>query len=201
MHGLGADGHDFVPMAQALNLPQTKWVLPHAPDRAITIYRGMLMPGWFDILSLDRIDPEDVHGLQTSRWQIRALIEAERMAGFHYEDIFVGGFSQGGVMALYTGLSYEKPLGGIMALSCYLPLQKTFEAWATPDNKATRIFMAHGHYDPVLPIHLAQVGHEFLTEQEYAIDWHEYPTGHQLCEEEVQDLKNYLRTDAYSLGQ
>jgi len=131
MHGLGADGHDFMPMAHALNIPGLRWVFPHAPERSITINQGMLMRGWYDIQSLDRLDHEDAHGLQTSRWQIRDLIEQERLKGFPLENIILGGFSQGGVMALYAGLSQESTLGGIVALSSYLPLHQTFDEWRT----------------------------------------------------------------------
>lgn len=192
MHGLGADGHDFVPMAHALNVPGLKWVFPHAPDRSITINQGMLMPGWYDIKSLDRLDNEDVQGLQNSRWQIRELIEQQRLAGFSLENILLGGFSQGGVMALYTGLSHEKPIGGVVALSCYLPLQKNFQEWRTIENLDTPIFMAHGHYDPVLPIGLAQSALDYLSALGYQMQWHDYPMGHQVCDEEIKDLKKYM---------
>ena len=194
MHGLGADGHDFVPMARAMNVPGLKWVLPHAPDRSITINQGMLMPGWYDIESLDRLEHEDVQGLQNSRWQIRELIAHEHLQGFPYENIYVGGFSQGGVMALFTGLSYDKPLGGIIALSCYLPLLKNFDEWRTDENLATSIFMAHGHYDPVLPIWLAQASHDSVISAGYSVDWHDYPMGHQVCEEEMGDMKSWMKS-------
>jgi phospholipase/carboxylesterase len=192
MHGLGADGHDFVPMAHALNLPGVKWVFPHAPDRSITINQGMLMPAWYDIRSLDRLEHEDVQGLQNSRWQIRELIEHERLQGFSLDKIIVGGFSQGGVMALFTGLSHERPLGGIMALSCYLPMQKDFEEWRNVENLNTPIFMAHGHYDPVLPIGLAQLALDCLKSTGYQVNWHDYPMGHQVCDKEIQDMHEFM---------
>lgn len=192
MHGLGADGHDFIPMAHALALPGVRWVFPHAPERSITINQGMLMRAWFDIQSLERLEPEDVQGLQNSRWQIRELIEHERQAGFTLDKIMLGGFSQGGVMALYAGLSYEKPLGGIVALSCYLPMQKSFDEWRTVENQNTSIFLAHGHYDPVLPIWLAQASLDCLTASGYSVNWHDYPIGHQVCDEEVEALRGFM---------
>lgn len=192
MHGLGADGHDFIPMAHALNLSHLKWVFPHAPERAITINRGMHMRAWYDIHSLDRLDHEDTHGLQTSRWQIRALIDHEMAQGFRADQILLGGFSQGGVMALFAGLSHPKPLAGIVALSCYLPKMKTFDDWRMPDNQETSIFMAHGHYDPVLPIQLAQMSLDCLRNANYSIAWHDYPMGHQVCDEEIEALKMHI---------
>jgi len=192
MHGLGADGHDFMPMAHALNIPGLRWVFPHAPERSITFNQGMLMRGWYDIQSLDRLDHEDAHGLQTSRWQIRDLIEQERLKGFPLENIILGGFSQGGVMALYAGLSQENPLGGIIALSCYLPLHQTFDEWRAPANQNTEIFMAHGHYDPVLPIQLAQMSLDLLQSADYKVKWHDYPMGHQVCDEEIAALRKYV---------
>lgn len=194
MHGLGADGFDFLPMAHALSLPGVKWVFPHAPERSITINQGMLMRAWYDIKSLDRLDPEDVHGLQNSRWQIRELIEHERQQGFSLDNIMLGGFSQGGVMALYAGLSYEKPLHSIIALSCYLPMHKSFDEWRTPENQNIDIFMAHGHYDPVLPIGLAHTSVECLKTTGYEVNWHEYPMGHQVCDEEIEELRSFIMT-------
>jgi phospholipase/carboxylesterase len=193
LHGLGADGHDFIPMAHALNIPGLKWVFPHAPERSITINQGMLMRGWYDIESLDRLEPEDIRGLQTSRWQIRDLIEAERLQGFSLDNIMIGGFSQGGVMALYTGLSYEKPLKGIVALSCYLPMQKNFDEWRTPENQNTSIFMAHGHYDPILPHWLAQASVDHLKSCGYTVNWHDYPMGHQVCDEEIGEIRGFMQ--------
>lgn len=192
MHGLGADGHDFVPMANALNLPQTKWIFPHAPERSVTINQNMLMRAWFDIYSMDRLEQEDVKGLQNSRWQIRALIEQEMQAGFAPENIYIGGFSQGGVMALYTGLSHDAPLGGVVALSCFLPQMKIFDEWRSAANQQTRIFMAHGHYDPVLPIQLAHMSLDVLESAGYPVSWHDYPMGHQVCDEEIAALKKFL---------
>lgn len=194
MHGLGADGYDFMPMARALNLPHLKWLFPHAPERAITINQGMHMRAWYDIHSLDRLEPEDTHGLQTSRWQVRALIDREMQEGFNPENILLGGFSQGGVIALFSGLSHPKQLGGIIALSCYLPKMKEFDEWRTPENQSTKIFMAHGHYDPVLPIQLAQMSVDCLKNADYDVSWHDYPMGHQVCDEEIKKLDEFMRS-------
>lgn len=196
MHGLGADGHDFVPMAHQLNLPWVKFVFPHAPTRPITINQGMKMRAWFDIKSLERLDNEDTQGMQSSRKAIRALIAAEQAQGFKPENILLGGFSQGGVMALLTGLSHEETLSDVLALSCYLPMESHFDNWRHEANQNTPIFLAHGEYDPVLPFLLGEHSLHKLENAEYSVDWHPYPMGHQVCAEEMAHLKDYLEQRA-----
>lgn len=193
LHGLGASGHDFVPMAHALRMPEVRFVFPHAPERHVTINNAR-MRAWFDIKSLQALEPEDTQGMDESRELIRNLIENELQQGFTLDQIALGGFSQGGVMTLFTGLSYEKPLASLMALSCYLPQSGRFDEWRVPANQNTPIFLAHGQFDPVLPFQLAQHGHHLLQNAEYKVAWHAYPMGHQVCDEEIAHLRNYIET-------
>jgi phospholipase/carboxylesterase len=197
LHGLGADGHDFVPIMDELALPSTlsiRFVFPHAPMRPVSINRGMVMRAWHDY---DMIDPnvgvqENLESLRSSQRAIEALIDREMERGIKPENIVLAGFSQGGALALHTGLRYPAALAGILALSCYLPAPKTFAAEAHRDNLTTPVFMAHGRTDNVVPLVLAAASRRQLLESGYTVEWHEYPMAHTVCREEIDDISNWL---------
>jgi len=193
LHGLGADGHDFEPIVPALGLATAvRFVFPHAPLRRVTINQGMEMRAWYDILALDRLTVEDEAGIRTSEAAVTALIEREIARGTDSERVVLAGFSQGGAIALHTGLRLSRSLGGIMVLSAYLPLRATLPAERADANAVTPIFMAHGSYDPVLPEALAVESLRVLEQQSYAVEWHSYPMAHMVCAEEVRDISRWL---------
>lgn len=193
LHGLGADGHDFVPIVPALELPAAaRFVFPHAPRRPVTVNQGMTMRAWYDVLAFDRQSVEDTRGIRASRAAVEALIEAERARGFAADRIVLAGFSQGAAIALHTGLRHEQTLAGIMALSGYLPLGAALAAERTAASAATPIFMAHGSYDPVLPEALAVESLRILEQQGYTVEWHSYPMAHMVSAEEIGDISRWL---------
>src|SRR5579883_3340924 len=154
LHGLGADGHDFEPVVpQLVRGRERAWrfVFPHAPVQAVTINGGMRMRACYDIRGLERTAMEDLEGFQRSDASVRALIEREEARGIPPSRVVLAGFSQGGAVALYSGLRYPQRLAGLMALSCYLPLAGSLAQERAPANAGTRIFMAHGLSDGVLP--------------------------------------------------
>jgi len=193
LHGLGADGHDFEPIVPALQLAaDVRFVFPHAPVRRVTVNQGMAMRAWYDILSLDRLTVEDETGIRESQAAVEALIEAEIARGIPAARIVLAGFSQGGAIALQTGLRFRQQLAGIMVLSAYLPLRAQLAAERAEVNAATPIFMAHGSYDPVLPEALAVDSLRVLEASGYTVEWHSYPMAHMVCAEEIQDISRWL---------
>jgi phospholipase/carboxylesterase len=201
LHGLGADGEDFVPIAEELELPvAVRYIFPHAPMRPVTVNGGYVMRAWYDILigaasaelsaSIGR--NEDVAGIIAAQADIEKLIAQERQRGIAAKDIFLAGFSQGGAVALYTGLRHQEVLGGILALSSYLPLAETTAAEAAGHAKNTPIFMAHGRDDPVIPCGLAKASAAQLLQQSYMLEWHEYAMPHSVCPEELRDIELWL---------
>lgn len=196
MHGLGADGNDFVPIVRELNLPPSipvRFIFPHAPMRPVTVNGGFVMRAWYDIAHSDLGQHEDEVGLRDSQQAIEALINRENERGIAPENIVLAGFSQGGAVALQSGLRYPEKLAGIMALSCYLPLAQTLATEAHRTNSATPIFMAHGNHDPIIPITLAAASKQQLIESGYAVEWHEYPMAHSVCVEEIADIGGWLK--------
>jgi len=197
LHGLGADGHDFEPIVAELNFKnknknKTRFIFPHAPNIAVTLNNGMVMPAWYDIIA-PRIDAnQDEKGIRYSAAQINQLIETEIERGVESKNILLAGFSQGGAIALHTGLRFSKPLAGIMALSTYLPLDTFVSTEAAPVNKAMSIFYAHGTQDPVIPISLAETSKEFLVSLGYKINWHRYPMEHSVVPQEIDDISHWL---------
>jgi phospholipase/carboxylesterase len=197
LHGLGADGHDFVPIVDELTLPSAlniRFVFPHAPMRPVSINRGMVMRAWHDY---DMMDPsvgvqENLESLRSSQRAIEALIEREMERGIKPENVVLAGFSQGGALALHTGLRHSERLAGILALSGYLPAPRTLAAEAHRANFATPVFMAHGRLDSVVPLVLAATSKQQLLESGYAVDWHEYPMAHTVCREEIDDISRWL---------
>lgn len=195
LHGLGADGHDFEPLIPQLGVVReygVRVVLPHAPSRPVTINGGMVMPAWYDVLAPDFRQGEDAAGIRQSQQQLEALIEREVRSGIAPRNVILAGFSQGGAVVLHTGLRYPEPLGGIMALSSYLPLSERLAAEASPANARTSLMMAHGTADPVVPLALAQQSCELLRSRGYTVEWHSYPMQHALCAEELQDIRVWL---------
>ncbi|NNC65640.1 MAG: carboxylesterase [Gammaproteobacteria bacterium] len=193
LHGLGADGHDFEPIVPALTLPvPMRFVFPHAPERAVTINQGMRMRAWYDILSLERFSVEDEAGIRASEALLIGLIEAELARGIAVQRIILAGFSQGGAIALHTGLRYPQTLGGIMVLSAYLPLRGSVEAERSAANAGTSIFMAHGSADATIPEALAIQSGQALRSYGYDLDWHSYPMAHQVCAQELADISSWI---------
>jgi phospholipase/carboxylesterase len=195
LHGLGADGHDFEPIVPELvRRAERSWrfVFPNAPLRPVTINGGMQMRAWYDIKGLDRKAEEDTAGFQATDSQIRALISNEVARGIPHNRMVLAGFSQGGAVSLYTAPRLEEKLAGVMALSCYLPLEGSFSAERRSANDATPILMAHGKSDPSLPISMGSKSRDFLRAQGYTVEWHEYPMGHSVCPAEVADIREYL---------
>jgi phospholipase/carboxylesterase len=195
LHGLGADGNDFVPVVTELvRRGERAWrfIFPHAPARPITLNGGMRMRAWYDIISLDRKSVEDEPGFLATDAAIRKLISRERERGIPAQRIVLGGFSQGGAVALYTAPRYPERLAGVMALSTYLPLADRLGAERLPANDGTPIFMAHGLSDPVLPMQLGLESRERLKSLGYSVEWHQYPMPHSVCPEEIAEIRTYL---------
>lgn len=198
MHGLGADGNDFVPIVEELALPPNlhiRFVFPHAPMRPVSINRGLVMRAWHDY---DVVDPdsglrEDMASLRDSQREIEALIDREKHRGIKPGNIVLAGFSQGGAMALQTGLRYPEKLAAIMALSCYLPASQTLAAEAHRANSGISIFMAHGSADNIVPMTLAAAAKRQLRESGYAVEWYEYPMAHSVCADEIADISDWLK--------
>ena len=194
LHGLGADGHDFEPIVPELGLPESlavRFVFPHAPKRPVTINASMVMRAWYDILDL-ATRKVDLQAVEASSAQVRKLIERETSAGIASHRIVLAGFSQGGAIALHTGLRYEKPLAGILALSTYSPTVGRLAEERSPANAAIPILMAHGQYDPVIPITAAISTRDELIRLKYAIQWQAYPMQHEVCMEEIDAIRVWL---------
>jgi phospholipase/carboxylesterase len=198
MHGLGADGNDFVPIVNEIDLsgaPGIRFIFPHAPTRPVTINNGHVMRAWYDIAFGDlegKTRKADEKGVRESQAQIGQLIARENSRGIAASKIVLAGFSQGGAIALHTGLRYPETLAGVMALSTYLPLAESFAQEATPANAKTPVFMAHGTHDPVVPYAMGNSSREQLQQAGYALEWHEYPMQHSVCLEEVADIGRWL---------
>jgi phospholipase/carboxylesterase len=195
LHGLGADGHDFVPIVGELPLPAghgTRFVFPHAPVRPVTINGGMPMRAWYDILGLGGTSPQDEGGVRESEALVKALIAQQVASGIALRRIVIAGFSQGGAIALHTGLRYPEPLAGILALSTYLPLLDRLAPERSEANRGVPILMCHGRQDPMLPYALGQTSCAELQRLGYAVEWKEYRMAHEVCLEEVGDVGAWL---------
>jgi phospholipase/carboxylesterase len=195
MHGLGADGWDFVPIVKELPLPEglhLRFIFPHAPMRAVTINNGNVMRAWYDIAMTDIARLPDERGIRDSQAQVNALVAREESRGVPAERIVLAGFSQGGAIALQAGLRHPKKLAGVMALSTYLTLADTLAAEASPANRDTPILMAHGTEDPVVPLKLAVSSRDKLVQLGWKVEWREYPMPHSVCMEEVEEIAGWL---------
>ena len=199
LHGLGADGHDFEPIVPELRLQgrlNLRFIFPHAPVRPVTINGGMVMRAWYDILTLDREGPVDEVGIRASGRQLVELIEREHERGIAYDRILLAGFSQGGAIVSHTAMWFPHRVAGLMALSTYLPLQRSFAddiaGKIADDFLALPIFMAHGTGDPVVPMALGEQSRDFLQANGFAIEWHEYPMANAVCAREIEDIRRWL---------
>ncbi len=198
MHGLGADGNDFVPIVNELDLsgaPAIRFVFPHAPMMPVTINNGHVMRAWYDVSFGDlegNTRRADEDGVRQSQAQIGDLIAREVGRKILNKNIVLAGFSQGGAIALQTGLRYPETLAGVMALSCYLPCSGSFASEASVANARTPVMIAHGTEDPVVPYAMGSNTRDLLLKSGYAVEWHEYPMQHSVCLEEVRDIGAWL---------
>jgi phospholipase/carboxylesterase len=196
MHGLGADGNDFVPLVRELDLaglPGIRFVFPHADTMPVTVNGGYVMRAWYDIVHSDLGRREDEGGLRRSQLQVEALIEREKARGIKADRIILAGFSQGCAMALQTGLRHPEKLAGLMCLSGYVPLSATVPSERSEASIDTPIFMVHGRADGVIPIARAEQSRDLLKSIGYQVEWHDYPMQHSLCQEEVEHIGAWLK--------
>lgn len=194
LHGLGADGHDFEGILPQLNLPlehDIRFIFPHAPVQPVTVNGGMVMRSWYDILSMSIADRVDIEGVEQSSAILNELIEQQVKEGIAAQHIVLAGFSQGGLIALHTGLNAKYTLAGVMALSTYYP-----EACLKSDKvfkTEMPIFMAHGSYDQVIPLNIAESSRNLLIEQGYDVEWRTYPMEHSVCMAEIEQISAWLQ--------
>lgn len=195
LHGLGADGHDFEPIVPELQLEPAlgvRFVFPHAPERPVTINGGATMRAWYDVQSPDLTRMEDIAGIEAAGEYLQQLIDTEIERGIPGHKIVVAGFSQGGAVALHGGLRYNRPLAGIVGLSCYLPLPGQLTAQADPANRPTPILMMHGNNDPIIPISQGRESRDCLIEAGYDVTWRDYPMAHSVCLEEITEIGEWF---------
>jgi len=195
LHGLGADGHDFGPIVPELvdkAWPPIRFVFPHAPMRPITINNGMSMRAWYDISGMEIAQRQDEAGIRASIGLLGELIEREVTRGVPAANILLAGFSQGGAIVLAGGIRYPDKLGGIAALSTYLPMAEKTDAEASAANHGLPIFMAHGMLDPTIPHALGAMSRDYLLQRGFAVEWHAYSMAHQVCAEEIADLRRWI---------
>lgn len=195
LHGLGADGHDFEPIVPELvapSWPALRFVFPHAPIRPVTINGGMRMRAWYDIVGLDIAARSDEAGIRASIGLVETLIAEQAAHGIAPERLLLAGFSQGAAIALSAGLRHRHRLAGIIALSGYLPLHEALSREASEANRATPLFIAHGRYDPVVPIGLGEQSRDRLRALGYRVDWYSYPMQHAVSPQQIQDLRDWI---------
>ena len=195
LHGLGADGHDFEPVAAELGrggLDDIRFVFPHAPVRPVTINGGMEMRAWYDIAGPDLDRRADEEGVRASAGIARGLVDEQVARGIAGERIVLAGFSQGGAIALYAGLRFPFRVAGILALSAYLPAAKSLAAEAHAANRDVPIFLAHGSQDPVIALALSEHSRAAMADLGYIVEVHTYPMPHSVCAEEIRDIANWL---------
>ena len=191
LHGLGADGHDFAPIAKELNLPESmgvRFILPHAPRRPVTINGGMVMRAWYDIAYTDIGRTPDLEGIAESLKEVNEFVEMEKSAGIPAQRILVAGFSQGGVLAIEAISQFQSGIGGAIALSGYLARPNSIpEAIGSQ-----KVFLAHGTQDPIVPFELGQVAKSELESKGYAVTWGEWQMPHSVCLEEIEAIRTWI---------
>jgi len=206
LHGLGADGNDFVPIVPHLRLeegsaggkgtdraPAVRFVFPHAPSIPVAINMGMVMPAWYDIGGADLRTKQDEVGIRRSAAQVRALVEREIERGIPSGNIVLAGFSQGGAVAAFTALRFEKPLAGAICLSTYLVLGETLDAEIASANRGLEVFQAHGTMDPMVQVQRGQELRKKLVDVGCDVTWRTYPMQHEVCLEEIEEIGAWLR--------
>lgn len=194
LHGLGADGWDFVPIVPELRLPgAVRYVFPHAPTRPVTVNAGYIMRAWYDIKSFTPEGRADAAGLEDSTRRVTGYLEREVARGIESSRIVLAGFSQGGAVALGAGLRFPKRLAGILALSTYLPFPARLAAEKSAANADVPILMCHGRLDPVVPVTMGLEARDELRSQGYPVDWHEYPMQHEVCADELAEIARWMR--------
>jgi phospholipase/carboxylesterase len=195
LHGLGADGHDFEPLVPELVAPEwppLRFVFPHAPVRPVTVNNGVPMRAWYDILGLAIAERQDEAGIRASIAAVDSLIAREAGRGVPAAQVLLAGFSQGGAIALAGGLRHAARLGGIIALSTYLPMAALTAAERSAANADVPVFMAHGRHDPVVPAVLGERSRDALLALGHPVEWHDYPMAHQVCGPEIADLRRWI---------
>jgi phospholipase/carboxylesterase len=196
LHGLGADGNDFVPIVRELDLaglPGIRFIFPHARTIPVTVNGGYVMRAWYDITGADLVRREDENGLRASQEEVEAFIAREKARGVPASRIVLAGFSQGCAMTIQTGLRHPEPLAGMLCLSGYAPLADKLAAERTEASLATPIFMAHGRHDNVVTFSRAEQSRDLLVSLGYQVEWHEYTMQHSVCLEEVQAISAWLK--------
>ncbi|OGT30002.1 MAG: hypothetical protein A3E87_09715 [Gammaproteobacteria bacterium RIFCSPHIGHO2_12_FULL_35_23] len=196
LHGLGASGDDFVsivPLLSLANKDQIRFIFPHAPKRPITLNYGYVMPGWFDIYSLDFNGPQDTAGILEAYQNVSELITKEINLGIPSHNIIVAGFSQGGALALYTALHYPQKLAGVIGLSTFLPLSQDLAKKMSAANRKLPVFLGHGSKDGLVSIQLGEITNQLLTDYGYPVDWHAYPIEHTVGQAEIKDISAWLQ--------
>ena len=195
LHGLGADGNDFGPIVPELvdkDWPAIRFVFPHAPRRPVTVNGGMSMRAWYDITGMEIAQKQDEIGIRASRAEVEELIAREVARGIPASRIFLAGFSQGAAMVLSAGLRHAQTLAGVIALSGYLPLEQQLAKERSTANAGLPLFIAHGSVDPVVPQVLGMLARDFLRSLGHVVEWHSYMMAHQVCAEEIADLRQWL---------
>lgn len=195
LHGLGADGHDFVPIVPELRLAPPgvlRFVFPHAPVRPVTLNGGIPMRAWYDIIELSVTGRKDEAGTRASAARVAALIDREIARGVAASRIVLAGFSQGGAIALHAALRHPLRLAGVMALSTYLPFHESVAAEASAANRGLPILMCHGLYDPMLPLAYGEAARDILASLGYPVEWKAYPMQHEVCRQEIDDIAAWL---------
>jgi phospholipase/carboxylesterase len=192
LHGLGADGNDFAPLADEIELPvAVRYIFPHAPMMPVSINNGYVMRAWYDIIDA-AVRREDEAGVRASQQSVEVVLAREKSRGIDASRIVLAGFSQGGAIALQTGLRHGERLAGIMALSTYVPLADKLASEANPANHEVPIFMAHGTDDPMIAFARAKESRDLLLRHGYSVEWHEYRMQHSVCPQEIADIGKWL---------
>ncbi len=192
LHGLGADGNDFVPVVKMLNLPHVRFILPHAAYKKVSANNGYEMRAWYDVFGFASGSREDATGVHESQAYIESLISKEVARGIPSERIVLAGFSQGGAVVLHTALRHQQTLAGVLALSTYLPLKANLVSEKSKQNQAIPIFMAHGTFDNIISLDTCRITFELLQTQHYSIQWHEYTMTHSVNQAEIDDIRVFL---------
>ncbi|WP_372940259.1 alpha/beta hydrolase [Shewanella sp.] len=196
LHGLGDSGAGFAPVVPVLGLPSDhsiRFVFPHAPEQAVTINGGFVMRSWYDIKSMDLHDRADLQGVMASEQAVKQLINEHIAQGISADKIVLAGFSQGGVMSLFTGLRFEQRLAGIMALSCYLPGGEALPEQLAEANRSTPILQHHGEQDDVVPLFAGKMAHDALVAAHYQTTWHTYSMAHSVLPNQLTDIGQWIQ--------